>query len=130
MRLDVAARHVRAVLGRHVAGYCYVASEAIYHLAGGRRAGLCPMVLRTADNRGQHWFLEHRPGGLRNRAGACRIDVTAGQFRPRLRASEYALASGCEFLTKRPSKGAAAIIWCVKNRAVRRAVVGHFPARA
>lgn len=85
MRLSVplAARLVRRALGRHVAGYCYVASEAIYHLTGGRRAGLTVIGSRRG-NGGAHWYLRAANGQ--------RIDVTAGQFRPRLRASEYASA--------------------------------------
>lgn len=110
MTVDEAARRVRASLGRRVAGFCYVASEAVYHLAGGKRAGLKPCVLtyrqgrRTRDWFGMpsHWFLRDRDGAV--------VDVTAGQFRPRLSLAEYGQARGCGFLTKRPSAGARAII--------------------
>lgn len=118
LSLKSAALRVRAALGHRVAGYCYVASEAIYHLAGGRRAGLTPMVLGSRSpwgREGSHWFLRDRTGRI--------IDVTAGQFRPPLRRAEYAAARGCGFLTKRPSSGARAIIELVRaaGRGSRRA---------
>ena len=47
---------------------CYQASEAVYHLAGGKKAGLRAMRI----NNGRHWFLEGPNGEI--------IDVTAGQF--------------------------------------------------
>ena len=53
-----------------LAGHCYVASEALYHLMGGKAAGLHPMFIR---HEGQpHWFLKHESGKI--------IDPTADQF--------------------------------------------------
>ena len=125
MAIDDATRAVRRAIGRRVAGYCYVASEAIYHLAGGRHTGLVPVVLRAPWPprrlttqarrcaelvRGTHWWLEDRSVDP-PRA----IDVTAGQFRPRLTRAERRLARGCGFLTKRPSVGAREIIAAVRG---------------
>jgi hypothetical protein len=112
MTPDDAARAVRAVIGRRVAGFCYVASEAVYHLAGGRRSGLTPMVLRVEGKPpvGTHWWLEDRsvsPPRV--------IDVTAGQFRPPLSRTERRLGRGCEFLTRRPSVAAREIIAAVRR---------------
>lgn len=51
-------------------GHCYVASEALYHLMGGKAAGLHPMFIK---HEGQpHWFLRHESGKI--------IDPTADQF--------------------------------------------------
>lgn len=111
LRLSVeqAVAAVRQDLNRRVAGRCYEASEAIYHLAGGRRAGLTPMQLRVPFPRTgdtlfseSHWFLRGPRGE--------RIDVTGGQYRPRLSASLYATARGRGFLTRKPSARARAIM--------------------
>jgi hypothetical protein len=90
---EVVARY----LDGNVAGECYAASEAIYHLAGGKAAGLVPCVVRMPDG-GTHWFL---------RWGAVVLDVTARQYRGAVR---YERARGCGFLTRHPSRRAAAIM--------------------
>ena len=41
---------------RRYDGYCYVASEAYFYLAGGRDAGLRPMQ-RTDQSGSSHWWL-------------------------------------------------------------------------
>ena len=78
-------------------GQCYVASEAVYHLAGGKRAGLKPMHVRHEGE--PHWFLQKANGEI--------VDVTASQFRTPV---PYELAKGKGFLTKKPSKRAKAVI--------------------
>lgn len=50
-------------------GHCYVASEALYHLMGGKEAGYKPMNIQHEG--GPHWWLDG-PGG--------RHDLTAEQF--------------------------------------------------
>jgi len=110
---NIAAREVRRAIGHRVAGYCYVASEAVYHLVGARgRRHLVPMVIRVEGRPpvGTHWWLEDRsvdPPRV--------IDVTAGQFRPRLTRAERKLGRGCGFLTRRPSIGAWEIIAAVRR---------------
>jgi len=65
------------------AGYCYAASEALYHYLGGKESGLTPKQLRidlvtlqpTREVRGDtvsHWWLEDKDGNV--------IDATADQF--------------------------------------------------
>lgn len=83
-------------------GHCYVASEALYHLAGGASAYLRPMNIKHEDD--QHWFLAS-PGGP--------IDVTAAQFKTPV---PYGEARGRGFLTKQPSKRAAEVIRRVRAR--------------
>lgn len=72
-------------------GNCYVTSEALYHLLGGKKAGWTPM--RMTVGRESHWFLRHKSGLI--------IDATKKQFGKRK--INYDRAVGCGFLTKKPS---------------------------
>lgn len=78
-------------------GNCYVASEALYHLLGGKFAGWKPMQMRIAG--GSHWFLKHRSGVI--------LDPTRDQFSM---LPDYHLARGRGFLTKQPSKRAVVLM--------------------
>jgi hypothetical protein len=78
-------------------GNCYVTSEAIYHLIGGKRAGWKPMRMRHEGE--THWFLQHESGMV--------LDATAAQF---TRIPDYTKARGCGFLTKKPSARAVALM--------------------
>jgi hypothetical protein len=75
-------------------GNCYVTSEALYHLLGGRAAGWKPMTMRWEGD--SHWFLKHDSGVI--------LDATASQFSA---TPDYTLARGCGFLTAAPSKRAS-----------------------
>lgn len=85
-----------------LAGYCYVASEALYHLSGGKAAGLKPMFIRHEGE--PHWFLQHNSGAI--------IDLTFEQFK---KLPPYNKAKGKGFLTKQPSKRAKILMKRVKN---------------
>jgi hypothetical protein len=76
-------------------GNCYVASEALYHLLGGKRAGWTPV--RTSMGRDTHWWLRHKSGLI--------LDVTKSQFRGHVEPI-YETGRGAGFLTKRPSRRA------------------------
>lgn len=79
-------------------GNCYVTSEALYHLLGGKAKGWKPMRVRHWGD--THWFL------LNVNTGQI-LDATAKQFRtPPL----YDKAVGSGFLTKQPSKRARALM--------------------
>jgi hypothetical protein len=67
---------------------CYHASEAVYLLAGGKKAGLKAMYTHDAgDDYGTcHWFLSGRHGEI--------FDLTAGQFK---RPPNYSEARGSSF---------------------------------
>ncbi len=82
--------------------HCYVASEALYHLLGGKEAGFKPMNVKHEGV--QHWFLLSNKGVV--------IDVTADQFSTPV---PYDQARGRGFLTKKPSKRAQTLIERVKN---------------
>jgi hypothetical protein len=80
-----------------MAGYCYVASEALYYLLGGSEAGLT--VKRAPCAGGEHWWLEGGADKL--------IDATADQFE-----QDFAYGEGVAspFLTPEPSPRALKII--------------------
>lgn len=79
-------------------GHCYLATEAAYHILGGKRKGWTPQYLKCQD--GSHWFLKHKNGDI--------FDVTAGQFEDE--EIHYHQAIGKGFLTKQPSKRAQKLI--------------------
>ena len=79
-------------------GNCYVTCEALYHLLGGKGAGWKPMSLRIAND--THWFLKHDNGTI--------LDPTKSQFGNLV--PDYDKARGRGFLTKQPSKRAAALM--------------------
>lgn len=100
MRLDEAIVRVQRVLD-DMTGMCYVASEAIYHLAGGKDSGLKPMCMPAPEGEWKcHWFLQDARGMI--------VDVTYEQFSCDL---DYSQARGKGFLTKEPSKRARQLIW-------------------
>lgn len=73
-------------------GHCYLATEAAYHLLGGKEEGWKPYQLSQDGE--SHWFLKHESGFL--------LDLTAEQFGAA--PIRYDLAKGKGFLTKDPSK--------------------------
>ena len=88
---------------------CYAASEALYHLLGGKAAGYTPVCLTLTDDwqaligtaHRTHWYLEDPWGGY--------LDPTADQFEGKW-VPPYYLGTRKGFLTKRPSKKAQALI--------------------
>lgn len=76
-----------------IVGHCYVASEALYHLLGGKEAGWKPVGLQHEG--GPHWWLANADGRV--------IDATADQFDS---AVPYAEGRGQGFLTRQPSERA------------------------
>ncbi len=110
-------------------GNCYYASEALFHILGGRRAGwkamrvTCTHVKRSggpveSDTKETHWFLRHESG--------LEIDPAGLQFRATgwWAKPDYTKAVGTGFMTRRPSKGARAIIrrltWQRTNKPAKR----------
>ena len=53
-----------------MAGHCYVASEALFHLLGGKEGGWAAHNIQHEG--GPHWFLKHAGGRV--------LDPTADQF--------------------------------------------------
>lgn len=96
-----------AMSGKPFSGHCYAAAEAVYHLLGGLASSYVPQVLNHArwplglDPGETHWFLKCKVTGMI-------VDPTAAQFGDEH--IDYAAGVGAGFLTKLPSKRAAAII--------------------
>ena len=81
-----------------LAGHCYVASEAAWHLLGAASSLWRPTFIK---HRGvSHWYLTNKDSGEI-------LDITAGQFDE---APAYASGIGTGFLTKTPSKRAAGLL--------------------
>lgn len=79
-----------------LAGLCYVASEAVFHLS---EDILHPRMVRFGSLKGDtHWWLTHP--GEDDRV----IDVTASQFDTHALYSVHSAGKRCGFLTKEPSK--------------------------
>ena len=78
-----------------LAGHCYVACEALYHILGSE---WCPCFIQHED--APHWFLRHRETGAI-------LDPTASQFKTPV---PYHEGRGKGFLTKQPSKRASVVI--------------------
>lgn len=83
-------------------GHCYVASEAAFHLLGGKKGGWKPQFVKHLGC--PHWFLKHQDGTI--------LDLTAGQFQSPV---AYERAIGKGFLTKRPSQRARILIKKVRD---------------
>ena len=78
-------------------GHCYVVSEAVYFLKGGKKAGLTPRIMHVGKD--THWFLIDKSGNV--------YDYTYKQFKKK---PDYTKARSCGFLTKHPSKRATEFI--------------------
>jgi hypothetical protein len=79
-------------------GNCYVTAEALFHLLGGKKAGWKPMTMRHEGD--THWFLQHVNGTVVDPTGVHVSDTPP----------DHTKARGCGFLTKQPSKRAAALM--------------------
>lgn len=88
----------------YLAGHCYVASEALYHLMQEEpiEYDFVPHCMKVVND--THWFLKNWRGKV--------IDITADQFDKPL---DYTKSRGRAFLTKQPSKRAKILIERVKN---------------
>ena len=76
---------------------CYIASEAYFHLCGGKASGLKPV--QGYHEGVSHWWLVNRHGRI--------IDITSKQFKTPV---DYSKGRGRGFLTKKPSKRAQEIL--------------------
>lgn len=85
-REECVMRRVKASIGRPN-GKCYPASEAVYHLLGGKKAGYTPI---RGDH---HWWVRSPSGEV--------LDPTAAQYDHQF---DYSVGRGGGFLTKLPSK--------------------------
>ena len=85
-----------------LAGHCYVASEAAWHLLGAASSGWRPTFIKHQGV--SHWYLTNKDNDEI-------LDITAGQFDE---APDYSSGIGKGFLTKAPSKRAATLLKRIK----------------
>lgn len=81
-----------------LAGECYIAIEAIYHMLGGAHSGWTPHTVQ--HDGGPHWFLKHRHSGAI-------IDPTASQFETEI---PHTLGVPRVLATLHPSKRAEILV--------------------
>ena len=86
-----------------VGGHCYIVSEALYHLLGGKYSGLKPMHLIHEGK--SHWYLQ-------DKVTEDILDITADQFTTPV---PYEQGRGKGFLTRNPSKRALRLIQAVHS---------------
>jgi hypothetical protein len=94
--------------GKHhpFAGHCYAASEALYHLLGGKEKGYKPMRGKGLNDE-THWWIVDKDGNI--------LDSTSEQFYFVGLKPPYKNGKGTGFLTKSPSKRAKEIISRIQN---------------
>lgn len=83
-------------------GWCYVASEAIYYLSGGKSAGIKPMQasIEVDGQQVSHWWIQDEDGSV--------VDATAAQFDFPF---PYEKGRGCGFQTNMKSNTLELIDW-------------------
>lgn len=96
--------------GEPSTGFCYIASEALYYLLGGKEVGLVPQVATAMEGgvKLTHWWLKGIDGEI--------LDATARQFLAFGRQPPYHLGRGCGFMTEWPSRRAWVLIHAVKGK--------------
>jgi hypothetical protein len=82
-------------------GPCYPASEALYHMLGGKAAGLTPMQIQHEGV--SHWYLRWQPAN----GATYYLDPTSDQFETPV---PYAEGRGRGFLTSRMSSRALSVV--------------------
>lgn len=94
--------------GKHhpFAGHCYAASEALYHLLGGKDNGYKIMRGKGLNNE-IHWWIVDKNNNI--------LDPTAEQFYFVGLKPPYENGRGSGFLTKNPSRRAKEIISRIQN---------------
>jgi len=100
---DLLKQRYRNKQNNYLAGHCYVASEAIFHLLGGKEAGYKAMFIKHEGE--PHWWLLGPNKKI--------IDVTVEQFKTM---PNYKKSRCIGFLTKQPSKRAVRVIERVINK--------------
>lgn len=86
--------NIKQPLDNYLTGHCYVASETLYHLLGGKENGYTPQVSRF--EKGTHWWIKDKHGNI--------FDPTSEQFTNEELKGIYSNGKGNGFLTKNPSK--------------------------
>ena len=94
-------KYIKDNEGNPTFGHCYAASEALYHLLGGREAGFKPV--RAKDPNGiTHWWIQGPSGEI--------YDPTAEQYTSQGDEPPYGKGKGGGFMTRNPSARATTIL--------------------
>jgi hypothetical protein len=86
-----------------LAGHCYVATQALWHLMGGAQSGYTPHSGPAPGGDTHWWLVQQKTGKV--------LDPTSSQF-PRY---DYAKGTGRGFLTKDPSQRARVVMSRVRS---------------
>ena len=86
-----------------LAGHCYVATEALYHLLNGKEKIWKPRWVKHEND--THWYIQ-------NIQTKQIIDLTRKQFKTKV---PYRNGIGCGFLTKEPSKRTKTLLLRIKK---------------
>ena len=57
----------------HSIGFCYIATEALFHLIGGEKSGYFPCYYKIKNE--SHWWLQNKDGHI--------LDPTMDQYKPK-----------------------------------------------
>jgi hypothetical protein len=93
--------YVKRNEGNPMYGHCYAATEALYHLLGGKESGWHPCWGKDAEGV-THWWLRNAEGEI--------LDPTVEQYISVGKKPPYGEGRRGPFLTQRPSKRANEII--------------------
>jgi len=86
-----------------LAGHCYVATQALWHLMGGAQSGYTPHSGPAPGNDTHWWLVQQQTGHV--------LDPTASQFP----SYDYSKGTGRGFLTKDPSQRARVVMDRVRS---------------
>lgn len=94
-------------------GFCFAATNAVYFMLGGKKAGLTPMVASYTDDSGQrstHWWLRTSSGDF--------IDPTADQYTAFGEKPPYEMGKGCGFCKSNdsPTRAGSKIILMAQKK--------------
>lgn len=107
MNVSLVNHVMKGAFGLLPRGNCYAASEALYHILGGKRAGWTAYRINREVMYGvfgvgdTHWFLRHKSGIV--------LDPSMRQF-PDVKRIPYHRGIAAGFLTRQPSRKAKALI--------------------
>lgn len=88
-------------------GYCYIASEALYHYMGGKDSNLTPVCGRD-DNGIVHWWLRDNRGNI--------FDITREQYTSKGETPPYDKGRACGFIGSKISKRAKALLEILESK--------------
>lgn len=92
----------------HSIGFCYIATEALFHLIGGEKTNYRPAFYKKGKE--SHWWLVDNQGKI--------LDPTKDQFKPNKPQYHLGKRIGFQNGYKKPSKKAAILIELIKHQSL------------